>query len=167
MFLNSVGIDAVPKALDELSALNKLLEASGEFRGLLENPLFTPEERVAGLKQVAERLNISEDTVKFILYLCEQALVPFFVELIQNVTAMYLERKRRAKATVVTSIETGAKYDNALKAALKGLTGRDVDIEYLVDPSLLGGVMIKVGSTMYDSSLKGQLRLLKDELVKG
>jgi F-type H+-transporting ATPase subunit delta len=42
-----------------------------------------------------------------------------------------------------------------------------VDIEYVSDPTLLGGFIVKVGSTMYDSSIKGQLRLLKDELIKG
>jgi F0F1-type ATP synthase delta subunit len=47
------------------------------------------------------------------------------------------------------------------------LIERDVDIEFVLEPSLLGGVLVKVGSTMYDSSIKGQLRLLKDELIKG
>ena len=46
-------------------------------------------------------------------------------------------------------------------------TDPDVDMEYVMDPSLLGGILVKVGSTMYDSSVKGQLRLLKDELIKG
>jgi F0F1-type ATP synthase delta subunit len=50
---------------------------------------------------------------------------------------------------------------------LKKLIDRDVDLETVLDPSLLGGVLVKVGSTMYDSSIKGQLRLLKDELIKG
>ncbi len=167
MFLNSVGIDAVPKALDEFSAIGRFLETSREFRGLLENPLFTPEERAKGLKQVSDRLHISDDTARFVLYLSGQGLVVFFSELVQIITAMYLEKKKRARATVVMPVETGNRYDDVLKSALKRLTGRDVDIEYLVDPSLLGGVMIKVGSTMYDSSIRGQLRLLKDELVKG
>ena len=50
---------------------------------------------------------------------------------------------------------------------MKQITGRDVDLEFVIDPSLLGGVRIKVGSTMYDSSIKGQLGLLKDKLIKG
>jgi len=166
MFFNSVGTDAIPKALDELTVIQGLLQRSTEFRGLLENPLFTPAERAEGLKKVAERLEISEDTVRFVLYLSEEVLVSFFAELVQIITTMYLERKKRAKATVVMPVETGNRYDDSLKSALKRLTGRDVEIEYLVDPSLLGGVMIKVGSTMYDSSLKGQLRLLRDELIK-
>ena len=44
---------------------------------------------------------------------------------------------------------------------------KKVDVEYTVDPSLLGGMLIKVGSTMFDGSLKGQIRLLRDELIKG
>ena len=167
MFFNTVGVDAVPKALDELIAVNLTMEKSKEFRGLLENPLFTQEEREKVMKQASSRLNLSDNTVRFILFLAEQMVMPSFPELIQLLTAMYLEKKKRAKAVVVTPIDTSRKYDEALKASLKKLTGKEVDVEYVVDPSLLGGVIVKVGSTMYDSSIKGQLRLLKDDLIKG
>ncbi len=167
MFFNTVGVDAVPKALDELIAVNAVMEKSKEFRGLLENPHFSREEREKVMKQVSSRLNLSDSTVKFILFLSEQMVIPSLSELISLITAAYLEKKKRAKATVVTPIDTNRKYDEALKASLKKLTGKEIDIEYVVDPSLLGGIMVKVGSTMYDSSIKGQLRLLKDDLIKG
>jgi F-type H+-transporting ATPase subunit delta len=82
-------------------------------------------------------------------------------------TAIYLEKKKRAKAVVLSPVEVGSDYERRLKDSLKGLIDRDVDIEFVMDQSLLGGVLVKVGSTMYDSSIKGQLRLLKDELIKG
>jgi F-type H+-transporting ATPase subunit delta len=167
MFFNTVGVDAVPKALDELVAVNAVMEKSREFRGLLENPLFTGEEREKVMKQASARLSLSESTVKFVLFLSEQMVIASLPELIRLATAMYLEKKKRAKATVVTSFDTGRKYDEALKVSLGKLTGKEVEIEYVVDPSLLGGIMVKVGSTMYDSSIKGQLRLLKDDLIKG
>ena len=75
--------------------------------------------------------------------------------------------KRKIKAVVMTPIEINKDYENTLKLSLKKVTDRDIDIEYVMDPSLLGGILIKMGSTMYDTSLKGQLRLLKDELIKG
>ena len=165
MFFHTVGGDAVPKALDELTAVNAVMQKSNEFRGLLGNPLFTKEEREKVMKQVSSRMNLSDSTVRFILFLAEQMVIPSFPELIQLLTAMYLEKKKRAKAVVVTPIDTNRKYDEALKASLRKLTGKEVDIEYVVDPSLLGGVTVKVGSTMYDSSIKGQLRLLKDDLI--
>jgi F-type H+-transporting ATPase subunit delta len=167
MFLNTVGIDAVPKALEELTAVDELMRKSRGFRGLLENPLFTAEERTKILEEVSGRLKLSGTTVRFIHYLSEQIMAHTLPEVIRIVTALYLEKKKRAKATVVTPIDTNRKYDDTLRVSLKKLTGRDVDIEYVVDPSLLGGLLVKVGSTMYDSSIKGQLRLLKDDLIKG
>lgn len=167
MFLNAVGIEDAQKAIDELTAIDGLMQKSREFKGLLENPLFTAENREKVLKDVSGRLNLSHNTVRFILHLSEQMMISTLPELIQVVTALYLEKKKRAKATVVFPIDTNRKYDDILKSSLKRLTGRDIDIEYIIDPSLLGGVLIKVGSTLYDSSLKGQLRLLKDDLIKG
>ena len=166
MFLNSMGIDDMPKALEELSAVNGLMQKSREFRGLLENPRFTGEEREKGIKEISERVKISGSTVKFILYLSEHLVIASLDGLIQIVTAMYLEKKKKAKAIVVTPVDTQKKYEETLKSSLKQITGRDVDIEYVVDPSLLGGVLVKVGSSMYDSSIRGQLRLLRDDLIK-
>ena len=166
MFLNSMGIDDMPKALEELSAVNGLMQKSREFRGLLENPGFTKEERGKGVKEISERVKLSGSTVKFILYLSEHLVIASLDGLIQIVTAMYLEKKKKAKAIVVTPVDTQKKYEDILKSSLKQITGRDVDIEYVVDPSLLGGVLVKVGSSMYDSSIKGQLRLLRDDLIK-
>ena len=104
--------------------------------------------------------------MRFVLSLSANAAVSSLPAVIQALTALYLERMKKAKAMVVTPVDTGGKYDDVLKSSLKRLTGRDIDIEYVIDPSLLGGVLVKVGSTMYDSSIKGQLRLLKDDLVK-
>ncbi len=166
MFLNTVGIEAVPGTLDELRTVNGLMQKNGEFRGFLENPFFADEDRERVMGQISGRLKLSDKTVKFILHLTEKAIISSLPELIHAVHALYMEKKRRAKAIVVTPIDTLNKYDDTLKSSLKKLTGRDVDIEYVIDPSLLGGVMVRVGSTMYDSSVKGQLRLLKDDLVK-
>ncbi len=167
MFFNAVELDNVPAALNELMAVNMLMEKSREFKGLLGNPLFTAEDREKAMKSVADKIKISGPTIKFLLYLAEEMVILYLTQLIQIITALYLEKKKRAKATVVLPVDTGKKYDDILKPSLKKLTGREVDLEYVVDPSLLGGVVIKVGSTLYDSSLRGQLRLLKDDLIKG
>lgn len=167
MFFNTTGVDAAPKALDELTAVNAVMQKSREFKGLLENPLFTHEEREKVMRQTSSRMSLSDSTVRFILFLADQMVIASLPELIHLITAMYLEKKKRAKATVVTPVDTNRKYDEALKASLRKLTGKEVDIEYVVDPALLGGVLVKVGSTMYDSSIQGQLRLLKDDLIKG
>jgi len=105
--------------------------------------------------------------VKFVIFLTENRVVAALSEILKTATAIYLEKKKQAKAVVFTPVEVSKGHEERLKASLKKLLDRDVDIEYVMDPSLLGGILVKVGSTMYDSSVKGQLRLLKDELIKG
>jgi len=105
--------------------------------------------------------------VKFVTHLTQVRVISALSEILKAATVIYLEKKKRAKAMVLTPVEISAKNEERLKASLKKLLEKDVDIEYVMDPSLLGGILVKVGSTMYDSSIKGQLRLLKDELIKG
>jgi len=164
--LRNVGIENAPQAITEINAVSNLMVISKEFKSLLINPQFTSEERGKVIKQIAGRIKLSENTVKFIIYLSEVRVILFLPEIIRIATNPYNEKKRKAKAVVMTPIEISKDYDNMLRSSLKKVTDRDVDIEYVMDPSLLGGILIKIGSTMYDTSIKGQLRLLKDELIK-
>jgi len=165
--LDLVGIENTPQALAEISAVNDLMAKSKEFKSLLSNPHFTLEEREKIIKQIADRLKISNNMIKFILNLTELKLILYLSAIIRIATSLYLDRKKRAKAVVITPIEMSKDHENELKSSLKKLTDRDVDVEYVIDPSLLGGVLVKIGSTMYDTSVIGQLRLLKNELIKG
>ena len=165
--LRNVGIENAQQAISEISVVNELMGRSKEFKSLLVNPQFTVEDRKKVIKQIADKIKLSESTVKFIIHLSELGGILFLSEIIRISINLYLEKKRKIKAVVMTPIEINKDYENTLKLSLKKVTDRDVDIEYVMDPSLLGGILIKMGSTMYDTSLKGQLRLLKDELIKG
>jgi F-type H+-transporting ATPase subunit delta len=165
--LRNVGMENTPQALSELISINDLMVRSKEFRSLLINPTFTSEERASVIKSLTEKLKLSESTVRFVLHITDVGVISALSDIIRIATNLYLERKKRAKAVVMTPIEISKDRENTLKASLKKMTDRDVDLEYVIDPSLLGGILIKMGSTMYDTSIKGQLRLLKDELIKG
>ena len=165
--LRNIGIENAPQALTELISVSDLMVKSKEFRSLLVNPRFTTDERAGIIKSVSERLKLSESTVKFILHISEVGVIVALADIIRIATNIYLERKKKAKAVVMTPIAISTDRENILKASLKRLTDRDVDLEYIIDPSLFGGILVKIGSTMYDTSIKGQLRLLKDELIKG
>lgn len=164
--LNSVGIENAAEAIVELSIVNNLMLRSKEFQTLLISPLFTSDEREKVIRQIADRMKLSEITVKFIIHLSELMVITYLSDIIRIATNLYLEKKRRAKAVVMTPIEVSKDYEDRLKSSLKKLIDRDVDIEYMREPSLLGGILIKAGSTMYDTSIKGQLRLLRAELTK-
>ncbi len=165
--IRNVGIENAPRTIAELEVVNALTIKSKEFKSLLFNPQFTTEEREAVLKQLAEKIKLSEYTVKFVMYLSELGVIPALPAIIRSATNLYFEKKKKAKAVVMTPIGIGKEQENSLKSSLKKMIDRDVDIEYVMDPSLLGGILVKVGSTMYDTSIKSQLRLLRDELIKG
>ncbi len=167
MFINVVGMDAALQALTELTAVEQLMSRSAEVRSLLLNPGFSSAERDGAVRKIAEKAKLSENVVKFVIYLAENGAIAALPEIVKTATAIYLENKKQAKAVVFTPVEMSKVHEERLKASLKKRLDRDVDVEYVLDPSLLGGVLVKVGSTMYDSSVKGQLRLLKDELIKG
>jgi ATP synthase F1 delta subunit len=167
MYLNAVGLDDAPGALEELATVGALLEKSPDLRSLLLSPLFGDEERRAAFQVVAERMNLSKVAVTFVNFLAERKAADALAEVITKGVSMYQEKKKKITATVITPSVIGVEYEQRLTAALGDITGRDVSIEYRTDPSLLGGMLIQVGSTMFDGSIKGQLRLLKEELVKG
>lgn len=167
MFLNIVGMDNALAAINELNMVNALMTKSKEFRGLLVGPQFSAGEKEKIIREVAAKTGLSDNTVKFIIYLSELKVIIALAEIIKITTNLYLEKKRRVKAVVMASTEISKEYENRLKTVLEKVINRDVDIEVVKDSSLLGGILVRVGSTMYDSSIKGQLRLLKDELIKG
>ena len=165
--IRNVGIDSAPQTINELQALNALMLKSKEFKSLLFNPQFTTNEREGVLKQLAAKLKLSDYTIKFVMYLSELGVIPALPAIIRSATQLYFEKKKKAKAVVMTPIEIKKDQEESLKSSLKKQIDRDVDIEYVIDPSLLGGILVQVGSTMYDTSIRSQLRLLRDELIKG
>lgn len=167
MFLNAVGIENAPKAIEELAVVNAIMRKSAGFRSAMISPAFTEAEKKAAIGSIAGRLSLSDNTAKFIGYLTEAKAAAALGKVVEWATAIYLEKKHRAKATVVTPSAMDRSYEGRLKESLKKLTGKDVDLDFVTDSSLLGGMLVKIGSTMYDGSIRGQLRLLKDELVKG
>jgi ATP synthase F1 delta subunit len=165
--LRNVGYEKALAAISEISLVNAIIAKSKDFKSLLENPQFTNEERGKVIQQIAEKAKLSEFVVKFVLNLSKLRAIMLLPDIIRIATSMYFEQQKKAKATVITPIEISRDLENTLKESLKKVTDRELDIEYVMDPSLLGGVLVKIGSTMYDTSIRGQLRLLKDELIKG
>ncbi len=166
-FLSAVDLNEVPQGIDQLSAIADLMEKDKSFRNLMVSPVFSADEIGRIISYLSVKLKMSGKVAKYLQYLVETGSISALSEIIGAIQAQYLEIKNRSKAVVTTSVQVGKDYAAQLSESLKRVTGGDIDLEFVLDPSLLGGVKIKVGSTMYDSSIKGQLGLLKDKLIKG
>ncbi len=165
MFLNAV--EDAPKALEELAVINAVKDKSADFESLLESPIFTRQERAKALKAVCEKAGISGATEKFVMFLADKRAASGLSVVLERAVTLFRERKNRVKATVLSSVVIEDAEVERIKKALTGITGKEVEIVTERDSSLIGGLLVKVGSRMFDASIKGQLRLLKEELIKG
>lgn len=167
MFLNHLDGKDPLKALEELASVRLIAERDESVKGFLAGPQFSPEEKNAFLDSLSGKLNFSEATRKFLSFLVESEAMGRLPEITGAAVALYMERAKKAKAQVFSAIEPGAAELARLKTALGKMIEKEVEIEYVKDPAVIGGLLVKVGSTMFDGSLRGQLRMLKEELIKG
>ncbi len=165
MLFNVTGTEKAEETIQALSAIESLIETSKEIRNFFLSPLVTEEEREKTISEMASKTGMSDEVRKFIIFLASKRAIMALPDIIRHYTALYFERKRKAKATVITPVMFDGDYERRLKESLRKITNREVEIEYLHDPELIGGIVVKVGSTMYDGSIRGQLELLKERLT--
>ncbi len=166
-FLSTVDPGEAPQAIEQLSVIAGLMEKNKNFRNLIASPVFSEAESRQIIGYLGQKLKMSDKTAKYLQHLSASKAIGAMPEIVKAIVAAYLEMKKKAKAVVTSPVQVSKDYEEKLKGSLKNITGRDIDIEFVIDPAILGGVRIKVGSTMYDSSIKGQLGLLRDKLIKG
>jgi F-type H+-transporting ATPase subunit delta len=150
----------------DLKALAGLMRESADLRRLIISPRFTSEEKGAGLAAVAERAGFNSLTHKFLGLLAANRRT----NALGNITAAFQRlaaaRRGLVSAQVVTAIALTDVQTTALKSALRQALGKDPEIEARVDPAILGGVKVRVGSRLYDASLKSRLDSLKYALKR-
>lgn len=165
--LSKVDIAEAPAAIAQLQAVASMMDKDKGFRNMLISPVFTTEEvnKVIGL--LGQRLNMGDKVTGYLKYIKETGAIAALSEITKAAVALYLEIKNRMKAVVLSPVEISPENKKSLEQTLRAVTGKETEVEYVKDASLIGGIRIKLGSMMYDSSIQGQLWLLKDKLIKG
>lgn len=164
-FLNAIEVEEIPQAIEQLRVISSLIEKDKNFRSLMVSPAFNKEEKGKFIGYLVQKIGISDRVSAYLKYLSNAKIMIAMPEIVSAIAEMYLEMKKRAKGLVITPLQISKEYEDKLKEPLKQVTGRDIDLQFIVDPSLLGGIRIQIGSIMYDSSIKGQLGLLKEKLL--
>lgn len=166
-FLSSIEIEKVPQAIEQLNVISMLIEKDRSFKNLMVSPAFSGSEKQKAIAFISQKMDISDKTAKYLQYLSTTKAIVAMPDIVKSIVILYLEIKKKAKAIVTTPVQLSKDHETKLAKALEQITGRDIDLEFVIDTSLLGGICIKVGSAMYDSSIKGQLRILKERLLEG
>jgi F-type H+-transporting ATPase subunit delta len=148
------------QALAELRYFEAAMSASPELTNVLITPAVPVGRKRAVVERLAGLLKLSPITRNFILVLIDKRRVPLLPEIIQSFETVADERLGFARADVASALELDDTHRDLLTARLEGITGKRIRARYSVDQSLIGGVVARIGSTVYDGSVRGQLEML-------
>ena len=151
-------VDAVRADLDRFEAM---LNESADLKRLVRSPVFSAEAQAKALNAVLDKAEISGISAKFLKVLTANRRLFAVTDVIRAFRALLAKYKGVATADVTVAEQLSDKNLDALKTALKSVTGKDVALNVKVDPSIIGGLVVKLGSRMVDSSLRTKLNSIK------
>jgi len=161
--LSEKALDAVSADLGTVAAWS---HESPEFLALLTSPVISPASKTSALMALADKAGFHDITRKFLGLLTRSGRLPLFASLHTSFIGLMDGHNQTVRAHVVTSVPMSAAQAKSLSAALSQALGAEPSITSEVDPSLLGGIKVKVGSRLFDASLKTQLDSLKFALKR-
>jgi F-type H+-transporting ATPase subunit delta len=165
--LFQIGVDAGTfEALgQELADLAALFDESVELRQTLENPVFKPGEKRAILEKLLPRVTPSITVQRFALLLLERGRIRALPAIARAYRGMVDQHSGRVRATVTSAQPLGAAELDRVRRALEQRTQKKVMLESQVDPSLIGGLVARVGDLVLDGSVRTQLATLREKLL--
>ena len=153
------------KAIASLESMEQILASSHELRTLLQNPSVPGDQKLRLLDALTKRIGAPKEVRNFLAILVDHHRVAGFAAIVKEVKEQLNERLGIADAEVISARELGASEKRLVEAQIAKTTGKTVRARYLQDPSLKGGAIVRVGSTIYDGSVRGQLQKLKEQLA--
>lgn len=150
----------------DLVALKAMVADSKDLRVLLHSPSFSAENKGAGLAGIAAKAKFHAITGKFLGLLSANRRANALVDVIDSFRKLSANARGVVSAEVVTAQPLSAAQAKGVAAALRTALGKDPEISTRVDPAILGGIKVRVGSRLFDASLKSKLDSLKFALKR-
>jgi F-type H+-transporting ATPase subunit delta len=152
-------VDAVKKDLDQFDAL---ANGSADLNRLVRSPVFGADEQLRALSAVLDKAGIKGLAANFLRVITTNRRLFAVREMIRGYRALVARWKGEVTAQVTVAEPLNDKNLDALKGALKSVTGgKEIDLDVKVEPAIIGGLIVKVGSRMVDSSLRTKLNAIK------
>lgn len=156
------------KALDQvagdLTALRGLIDESADLRRLMGSPLYGRDQQVKAMGAVLAKAGVSDLTRKFVLVVAQNRRLFALRGMIEGFLAELARRRGEITAKVTVARPLTAEQEKRLEETLRGAVGGKVRIDTKIDESLIGGLIVQVGSRMVDGSLKTKLQKLQNAM---
>jgi len=161
----TAGGPALAVVLPELRSFEAALQASPELQNALITPAVPATRKKAVVGRVADVLQLSKISRNFLFVLIDKRRITSLAAILHSFELILDERMGFARADVASARELSEPQRAALSAELGRLTGKRIRMHFTVDGALIGGVVARIGSTVYDGSVRGQLETLGRKLA--
>ncbi len=153
--------NAIDAVAADLSSFSVMLAESDDLTRLVESPAFSAEDQVAAINAILAKAGISGIAANFIGLVASKRRLFALPGMIQGYKNLVAQAKGIVSAEVTLAEQPTPKRLDEIRAALKGVAGKDVDVAVKIDPALIGGLVVKMGSRMVDASLKTKLNSIR------
>jgi F-type H+-transporting ATPase subunit delta len=150
----------------DLETLSRAIAESKDLKWLIESPAFSAEDKGKGLVAVAVKSKVNMLTAKFLGLLAANGRARDLQAVISGFRKLSADHRGVVTAEVVSALPLTAAQSKAVSAALRQALGKEPEVSTRVDPALLGGLKVRVGSRLFDASLKSKLDSLKFALKR-
>jgi F-type H+-transporting ATPase subunit delta len=151
---------------EQLMKFASVLSQQADARVVLENPTVSPERRKELLNKLGDVLALDTPIRNFLGLLIERNRLDLLNEIVSTYESLHDDKLGVVKAKIISALELDSKQQAEVAARLQSLTGKKVRMEVAVDPSLIGGLVAQVGSTIYDGSIRQQLQSFRNSLTQ-
>lgn len=145
----------------DLGSFENLVQGSEDLKRLIVSPVFSADEQLKAIVAIADKARIGGLVGNFLRVVASNRRLFVLPGIIAAFRRIAAEHRGETSAEVTSAHALSPAQEKELKAALKGIAGKDVAISVTVDPSLLGGMVVRIGSRQIDTSLKTKLNSLK------
>jgi F-type H+-transporting ATPase subunit delta len=154
-------VDVVKADLDRFDAM---IAGSADLGRLVRSPVFTADEQVKALSAILDAAGLTGTAAKLLKLLTANRRLFAVRDVIRDFGVLVAKFRGEVSADVTVAEPLSDKNLDALKTALKLVTGQDVSLNVKIDPAIIGGLVVKVGSRMVDSSLRTKLNSIKNAM---
>jgi F-type H+-transporting ATPase subunit delta len=149
----------------QLASFAAAYAQSAELRAFLASPAVGVEAKHEVMEKIVKRLGASKIIRNFLFVIADNRRTQLIPEIVAAFDEVLRERQGIAEAQVCSAVELTAAQKKGLAAALERLTGKKIEPKYSLDPSVLGGAVVRVGDTIYDGSLRTRLNEMRARLA--
>ena len=142
----------------EVNAMRNLITSNFEFKNMIVSPIVDKTDQINVLKQLSEKFNFSCTFKNFLAFIASKRRLFFLNEILNNFTNLISLNRGEVKVKLISSKALDLEEIKKIKKDLEINYGSKLNINYIYDPELLGGLVVQIGSTMIDTSIKSRLK---------